>query len=140
MIHGELNLNTEAANSLEKLLPRLQSALAEQIAADPQAWQTFTQRLEAHFPVLFRLYHQLYATRYDFFYHLEGLLSELARAAFARPTDLRALDAQRKKTHSGSSPTRWSVGFAMWISLPAIWTASALKFRTSRSWGSHTCT
>ena len=97
MIHGEFNLNTEAANSLEKLLPRLQSALAEQIAADPQAWQTFTQRLEAHFPALFRLSHQLYASRYDFFYHLEALLSELARAAFTRPTDLRALDAQREE-------------------------------------------
>jgi len=97
MIHGELNLNTEAANSLEKLLPRLQSALTEQIAADPQAWLAFTQRLEAHFPALFRLYHQLYASRYDFFYHLEALLSELARAAFARPTDLRALDAQREE-------------------------------------------
>ena len=96
MIHGELNLNTEAANSLEKLLPRLQDAFAEQIAADPQAWLAFTQRLDAHFPALFRLYHQLYAARYDFFYHLEALLTELARAAFARPADLRALDAERE--------------------------------------------
>jgi glycosidase len=97
MIHGKLNLHTEAAASLEKLLPRLESAFAEQIAADPQAWLAFKQRLEEHFPALFRLYHHLYAARYDFFYHLEALLSELARAAFARPADLRALDAEREE-------------------------------------------
>ncbi|MEL7644661.1 MAG: alpha-amylase family glycosyl hydrolase, partial [Anaerolineaceae bacterium] len=96
MIHGELNLNTEAVNSLDKLLPRLQSSFVEEIAADPQAWLAFNQRLGAHFPALFRLYHHLYAARYDFFYHLEALLTELLRAAFARPADLRALDAERE--------------------------------------------
>ena len=61
MIHGEINLSVEAANSLEKLLPRLKAAFADQIAADPQAWLVFTQRLSLHFPRLFGLYHRLYA-------------------------------------------------------------------------------
>jgi len=97
MIHGEINLSVEAAKSLEKLLPRLKAAFADQIAADPQAWLVFTQRLSLHFPRLFGLYHRLYAAHYDFFYHLEDLLSELARAVFARPADLRALDADREE-------------------------------------------
>jgi len=97
MIHGEINLSVEAAKSLEKLLPRLKAAFADQIAADPQAWLVFTQRLSLHFPRLFGLYHRLYAAHYDFFYHLEDLLSELARAVFARPADLRALDANREE-------------------------------------------
>jgi hypothetical protein len=55
MIHGELNLNAEAASSLEKLLPRLKAAFKDEIAADPQTWQVFTERLNTHFPALFRL-------------------------------------------------------------------------------------
>ena len=97
MIHDELNLSVEAANSLEKLLPRLKAAFADQIAADPQGWLVFTQRLSLHFPRLFGLYHRLYAAHYDFFYHLEDLLSELARAVFARPADLRVLDVDREE-------------------------------------------
>jgi len=96
MIHGELDLNAEASSSLEKLLPRLRTAFSEQIAADAQAWKVLTERLDAHFPALFRLYHHLYAERYDFFYHLEALLVELAKAAFSRPADLRALDLERE--------------------------------------------
>jgi glycosidase len=96
MIHGELNLNAEAASSLEKLLPRLKAAFKDEIAADPQTWQVFTERLNTHFPALFRLYHRLYAVRYDFFYHLENLLVELANASFSRPADLRALDLERE--------------------------------------------
>ncbi len=34
--------------------------------------------------------------RYDFFYHLENLLVELANASFSRPADLRALDLERE--------------------------------------------
>ncbi len=85
-----------ASRSLQRILPRLQATFAAQIAADPSGWQQFTRRLEAHFPALFRLYFDLYSTRYDFFYHLEDLLSGLARAWFERPTDLRVLDDARE--------------------------------------------
>jgi len=89
-------LPLETARSLRRLLPRLETSLAAEIAADPAGWQGFTRRLETHFAVLFSLYHNLYQTRYDFFYHLEDLLLSLARAWFARPVDLRALDAARE--------------------------------------------
>ena len=68
----------------------------EQIAADPQGWQVFIQRLGTRFPALFRLYIELYGSRYDFFYHLEDLLASLAQAWFERPTDLRELDHARE--------------------------------------------
>lgn len=91
-----LNPQSHALRSLQRILPRLQAAFAAQIAADPSGWQQFMRRLEAHFPALFRLYFDLYSTRYDFFYHLEDLLSGLARAWFERPADLRALDEARE--------------------------------------------
>ncbi len=87
---------TEAARTLRRLRPRLESAFAAQIAADPAGWQNFSRRLEKHFPTLFELYFGLYHTRYDFFYHLEDLLQTLAHSWFERPADLRALDAARE--------------------------------------------
>ena len=93
----EIDLNRKIAISLQRLKPRLRSCLAENAAADPQAWQQFDQRLDVHFPRLFRLYHDLYRDNYDFFYHLEDLLCTLGRLWFARPPDLRVLDGEREK-------------------------------------------
>ena len=69
----------ETSRSLERILPRVETSLAAQIVADPQGWQSFTQRLDAHFPTLFQLYFNLYSTHYDFFFHLEDLITSLAR-------------------------------------------------------------
>ena len=52
---------------------------------------------ERYFPALFELYFSLYHTRYDFFFHLEDLLTSLGRAWLARPADLRALDEERER-------------------------------------------
>ncbi len=93
----EIDLNRKIAISLQRLKQRLRSCLAENAAADPQAWQQFDQRLDVHFPRLFRLYHDLYRDNYDFFYHLEDLLCTLGRLWFARPPDLRVLDGEREK-------------------------------------------
>jgi glycosidase len=82
--------------SLKRLKPRLQTCLAESAGRDPLGWEQFNQRLEKHFPQLFRLYHRLYSGNYDFFYHLEDLACTLGRMWFARPPDLRALDARRE--------------------------------------------
>ena len=54
------------------------------------------RRLEGHFPPLFNLYYRLYASRYDFFFHLEDLLATLAEMWLARPADLQALDETRE--------------------------------------------
>ena len=86
----------ESARSLARIIPRLEAAFAAEIVADPQGWQTFVQRLDTYFPALFQLYFELYHTHYDFFFHLEDLLTSLARAWFARSAELRKLDSVRE--------------------------------------------
>ena len=92
----EIHLDRRIETSLKRLKPRLQACLAESAGRDPLGWEQFVQRLEEHFPRLFRLYHRLYSENYDFFYHLEGLVCTLGRMWFARPADLRALDSRRE--------------------------------------------
>jgi amylosucrase len=87
------DLPRETTRTLNRLLPRLEARLAH---ADAPSRQAFLQRLTAHFPTLFCLYHQLYHTRYDFFYHLEDLLITLANSWLARPADLKILDVNRE--------------------------------------------
>ena len=90
------SLSRETSRSLIRILPRLKANLAGAILADPKGWQTFAQRLDTHFQTLFQLYFNLYGTRYDFYFHLEDLLTSLARAWFARPAELRELDSARE--------------------------------------------
>ena len=87
-------MEIEAHRTLRRLLPRLTERYAGQMPlAD---WQTFTRRLEQHFPRLFGLLLALYAERYDFFYHLEAMLAAGAQAWLERPAELKALDAARE--------------------------------------------
>jgi amylosucrase len=90
------SLDREALRTLDRLLPRLETTLAKHIKADATGWEVFTARLHRHFPLLFRLYFNLYSNRYDFFFHIEDLLTSLARAWFQRPADLRSLDQARE--------------------------------------------
>jgi len=83
-----------AAASLKRLLPRLEARFAGQV--DPDEWQGYLQRLQEHFPVLFRCLHQLYGQQYDFFYHLDSILSSATEMWHARPVELKALDALRE--------------------------------------------
>jgi amylosucrase len=48
-----------------------------------------------HWSETFSLLHQLYGTRYDFFYHLEQILLTAAEAWITRPESLRAVDRHR---------------------------------------------
>ena len=92
-----ISLDREALRSLNRLLPRLETNQAINIKVDPTGWQIFTSRLHRHFPLLFRLYYNLYSNRYDFFFHVEDLIASLAHAWFQRPADLRALDEAREE-------------------------------------------
>ena len=87
-------MEIEAHRTLRRLLPRLTERYAGQMP--PADWQTFTRRLEQHFPRLFGLLLALYAERYDFFYHLEAMLAAGAQAWLERPAELKALDAARE--------------------------------------------
>jgi glycosidase len=91
-----LATDRQVQTSLSRLLPRLESRFAAQIVQQPLHWQTFSERVQAHFPRLFQLYFQLYSNQYDFYFHLEDLLATLASAWFDRPSDLKSLDAQRE--------------------------------------------
>ncbi len=83
----------QAQISLERLLPRLEARFAD---ADPSAWAVFEHRLREYFPRLFGLLVRLYGDHYDFFYHLEQILTTAASMWLARPAELKVLDAQRE--------------------------------------------
>jgi amylosucrase len=86
-------LERQAALSLGRLLPRLQTQLSAAAQADRDA---FERRLAANFPALFELLLHLYGDRYDFFYHLEWILAAAAESWLARPPALKRLDAARE--------------------------------------------
>ena len=89
-------LERKIETSLARLLPRLEALFAGNLGEDSEDWSRFLNRLQNNFPPLFRLYYNLYAERYDFFYHLEDLLCTLARMWQARSGDLKALDLRRE--------------------------------------------
>ncbi|MGW8249836.1 MAG: alpha-amylase family glycosyl hydrolase, partial [Anaerolineales bacterium] len=83
--------------TLDRLIPRLEERFADPISCQPQAWQAFKRRVEAHFPRLFDLYFRLYASQYDFYFYLEDLLATLAKMWLERPADLQELDTARER-------------------------------------------
>ncbi|MBI5960892.1 MAG: DUF3459 domain-containing protein [Chloroflexi bacterium] len=86
-----MDFEKEAAVSLMRLLPRIQPYLPKGKTGD-----LFLRRLDRYFPDVFRLLHDLYGQRYDFFYHLEQILIAAAQMYAERPADLRTLDQQRE--------------------------------------------
>ena len=86
----------ESRRTLDRLIPRLKNEFSAAIFVDPTGWQEITTRLDKHFPNLFRLYMELYGDRYDFFFHMEDLLTSLVRSWLTRPADLRELDRVRE--------------------------------------------
>ncbi len=91
-------LETQSRHTLDRLLPRLQERYRTRrgsMTADQ--WRTFTQRLDTHFPRLFKLLYQVYGQQYDFFYYLEELLNIAARMWLARSDELKTLDVAREQ-------------------------------------------
>ena len=86
-------MNQQAQLSLDRILLRMQERFSGIDSAD---WDPFQTRLEANFERLFLLLKHLYGQQYDFFFHLEAILEMAARIWLARPTELKALDAQRE--------------------------------------------
>jgi len=87
-------LNKHSVATLNRLLPRLEAKYAARV--DEDEWQGFVLRIRRHFGQLFRCLHSLYGRQYDFFYHLESILSSATEMWLARPADLKALDAIRE--------------------------------------------
>ena len=87
----------EATRTLNRILPRLKNQFEQAIENDPDGWNALQNRLTIKFPILFDLYIELYHSRYDFFYHLEDLLTTIAHAWFLRSQELRELDTARER-------------------------------------------
>ncbi|MFL5803176.1 MAG: alpha-amylase family glycosyl hydrolase [Roseiflexaceae bacterium] len=86
----------QAAVSLGRLWPRLEACFQEQRLAQPEEWRTFEARLRCEWERLFDLLVELYGEHYDFFFHLEVILTTAARSWLARPGWLKQLDARRE--------------------------------------------
>jgi len=84
----------ESRTAIRRILPRLRSKFAEHI--ETPDWQVFEQRLDRHFDRLFDLLSRIYGPRYDFFYHVESILTTAAQMWLDRPADLKGLDAVRE--------------------------------------------
>jgi amylosucrase len=94
MISEPARLEDKAAQSLGRLLPRIESRFAANV--DPADWEGYVARLRRHFPRLFACLHELYGAHYDFFYHLESVLSSATAMWIERPDELKALDGLRE--------------------------------------------
>jgi amylosucrase/maltose alpha-D-glucosyltransferase/alpha-amylase len=81
---------TNAASSLKRILPKLKEKFRHVPAPE---WESFEERLNRHFVRLFRSLYRLYGKQYDFFYHLDRVLSTAVESWEARPAHLKALDA-----------------------------------------------
>jgi len=91
------SLERESNRTLGRVLPRLKQKFDKDIKADFNGWQEFQHRLAKHFTQLFKLYLDLYRERYDFFFHMEDLLTSLTHSWFERSRELRDLDSQREQ-------------------------------------------
>ncbi len=83
----------QSSATLARLMPRLTGRFGSQV--DSAQWQEYLTRLQDHFPRLFRLLHRLYGHHYDFFFHLEEILSSATQRWVERSDELKALDAIR---------------------------------------------
>ena len=90
------NIQQQAVISLERLWPRLEIAFQDEAKVPPADWCIFERRLRHEWERLFGLLIGLYGEHYDFFYHLEEIVSATARSWLARPTWLKQLDARRE--------------------------------------------
>ncbi len=93
---GKPNITLEAQRTLDRLLPRLEVEFAAVAKRQPKLWAQFLSRLNAHFPRLFGILLHLYGGQYDFFYHVESLLSIMAKSWVSREKSLKALDKARE--------------------------------------------
>jgi len=87
-------LDQKSIVTLNRLLPRLETKFATKVEEDE--WQGFVERLRANFGRLFRSLHSLYGSQYDFFFHMESILTSATQMWIDRPGELKALDALRE--------------------------------------------
>ncbi|MFC1744577.1 amylosucrase [Candidatus Riflebacteria bacterium] len=92
-----LDLKEESEKSLKRLIPRLKQQFLMYGEKGGLTWESFLPRLKMHFNRLFTIFFKLYRHHYDFFYHLENVLSITAKAALERSEELVFLDRRREE-------------------------------------------
>ncbi len=98
-VNGSIDLDKEGLNKKKtsvwkRLIPRLEAQYKARV--EEEEWQRYIKRMERYFDPLFRCLFDLYGNQYDFFYHLENILSSATEMWIERSDDLKALDAQRE--------------------------------------------
>ena len=78
------DIKQEAQKTLERLLPRLSEQFSEFRNSQPESWLQYKKRIQENFYPLFEILVDLYGTRYDFFFYLESLLSEITTCGLLR--------------------------------------------------------
>jgi amylosucrase len=86
----------QARVAYRRIIARLRTDYAQARAEQADHWAVFERRLEAQWERLFRLLITIYGGHYDFFYHLEQIVSVAARSWLERPADLKQLDERRE--------------------------------------------
>ncbi len=89
-------ISREADKTLKRLMPQMRAEMLRDQAAPAEAWAAFESRLNEHFPRLFRLLVGLYGWQYDFYYHLEQIMTTAVRAWKNRPDHMKAIDHMRE--------------------------------------------
>jgi amylosucrase len=94
-----------AALTLERTWPRVEAVFTQSLQSDLtdkdresllRKSADFVRRLDENWADLFAKLHGLYATRFDFHFHVESLLIAAAESLIERPEDLCELDRQRE--------------------------------------------
>ncbi|MCB9784592.1 MAG: amylosucrase [Candidatus Omnitrophica bacterium] len=86
-------MSKQSQATFQRLLPRLEARFASRV--DEEEWHGYVERLDHHFEQLFRCLYSLYGGQYDFFYHMENIVSSATEMWIDRPNELKALDALR---------------------------------------------
>jgi len=108
-------VHSESSLTLKRLQPQL-DAVWNRSSLSPIERQEFESRLETYFGELFDTLLELYGDRYDFFFHLQQILTSAAQAWVERSQSLKALDRQRINCPDWFSSQK-VVGGALYVDL-----------------------